>query len=414
MNSDFLAQIEYLGQERGINSAILLDVVEKALSSAARKSFPSGSGVEVKINSKTGDIKVISKFLVVEKNAGLNQVSLEDAQKMDPEAQPGSTVMMEVKLKNFGRIAAQTARQAIHQHLRKAEKTIAQEEFNDKIGQIVSGIVRRYEPGCIVVDLQKAEGVLYKKDQIPGERYVNGDRISALLCSVDPGGSGPSLVLTRSHADFVMRLFEREVSEIHDGIVTIKAISREPGARTKIAVASSDSRIDPIGACVGMRGMRVKNITNELSGEKIDIVKYDDDIRTFALNAFQPAALKGMDVNNTDKIITVKITQDQSPFFYARSGQNVRLVSKLIGWKVNVSLLKEEMSFEEKLVQTIDSLAKTLEIDKDIADKLVKAGFLTIDGLKAAEESDLKRIDGLDDESIRIITGALEKRPINN
>lgn len=411
MNSEFLAQLDYLGQERGISREVLLEAIEKALLTASRKSIHPTNNLEIKIDRNTGDIRAHAQLEVVEKNPNDDQILLSKAKEKFPHAKIGETISLEVTPKNFGRIAAQTARQVIMQQLRKAEKAIVYQEFKDRVGQIVSGIVRRFEAGNIIVDMQKAEGILSKRDQIMGEDYSQGERVNAYLRSVETTGSGPSLILSRSHPDFVKRLFEREVSEIHDGVVVIKAIARESGSRTKIAVYSSDPHIDPIGACVGMRGMRVKNITSELNGEKIDIIRYDEDMKIFVSNALQPAAIKNIEIDEASNTINIHVAPEQLSLAIGKKGQNVRLTSKLTGWKVNINEIKKEevATFEEKVEQTVASLAKALEIDNETAGKLVKSGFLTIDGLKAADIADLSKVEGLTEKDIEMIVNALKK-----
>ena len=410
MNSEFLAQLDYLGQERGISREVLLDSLEKAIATAARKDPMNPPMIEIKINPQTGEISAFAEMEVVETLPGSGQISLEDAKKIRPEASVSDKITMEIKHRDLGRIAAQTARQVMLQQLRKAEKAIVQQEFMEKLNQIVSGTVRRIESGNIIVDMQKAEGILKREDQIPGERYSQGDRINAIITEIESKGAGPSLILSRSSVEFVRRLFEREVTEIHNGIVQIKGIAREPGSRTKIAVASSDSHIDPIGACVGIRGMRVKNITNELSGEKIDIIKYDEGIKNFVINALQPAVIKDIEINENAKSLIVKVQSDQFALTLGRKGQNLRLTSRLTGWKMDILEVKDDRtSFEEKLEQTVISLAEHLGIDVEIARKLVSSGYLTIEGLLAGELSDIHKIEDLGKEEAELVVDAIKK-----
>jgi len=410
MNSEFLAQLEYLGQERGISREVLLDSLEKAIATAARKDPMNPPMIEVKINPQTGEIKSFAEMEVVEKLPANGQISLEDAEKINPAIKVGDKITVEIKPRDLGRIAAQTARQVMLQQLRKAEKAIVQQEFMEKLNQIVSGTVRRIEAGNIIVDMQKAEGILKREDQIPGERYSQGDRINAIIREIESKGAGPSLILSRSSVEFVRRLFEREVTEIHNGIVQIKGIAREPGSRTKIAVTSSDPHIDPIGACVGIRGMRVKNITNELSGEKIDIIKYDEGIKNFVTNALQPASIKDIDINEKAKSLIVKVQSDQFALTLGRKGQNLRLTSRLTGWKIDILEVKDEStSFEEKLEQTIISLAEHLGVDIEIARKLVNSGYLTLEGLLAGDLSDIQKIEGLGKEEAELVADAVKK-----
>ncbi len=410
MNSELLTILEYIEQERGISRDLLVEAVEKALLTASRKSIHPANELEVKIDRDTGDIKAWAHLEVVESNPTIDQILLERVKERMPEAELGETIRWEVTPSNFGRIAAQTAKQAIMQQLRKAEKAIVKEEFDDKLGQIINGIVRRFEAGNIIIDFQKAEGVLTSKEKIPGEQYMPGDRINALLLRVETSGSGPSLILSRSHPDFVRRLFEREVSEIHDGVVEIVALAREAGGRSKIAVDSHDQRVDPIGACVGMRGMRVKNITSELGGERVDIIRYDSNVKVFAANAMQPAKPKSIEVDEPNHTLIVHVNPDQSRLAFGKRAQNVRLCSKLVGWEVKIEVDEgeKEESFEEKIEKTINHLSDSLHIDPDLAEKLVSNGFLSVEGVKAAGESGLKAVDGIEEAEVEQIVKALD------
>ncbi|OGV38031.1 MAG: transcription termination factor NusA [Lentisphaerae bacterium GWF2_49_21] len=411
MNNELLSTLDYIEQERGISREVLIEAIEKAILSASKKSIHPASELDVKIDRTSGQIKAWAKLQAVESKPTCDQILLSVARERYPNAKVGEIVKWEVTPKNFGRIAAQYAKNTIMNQLRKAEKEIVFEEFKDRIGQVVSGVVRRFEAGSIIIDMQKAEGVLSPKDKIPGETYMQGDRINAILKKIDPSGSGPSLLLSRVSDDFIKKLFEREVSEIHDGIVQIKAIAREPGSRTKIAVQSTDAHVDPVGACVGMRGMRVKNITTELGGEKIDIVPFDEDIKVFASKALQPAALKLIEVDEAAKTLNIKVATDQLSLAIGKRGQNVRLTSKLLGWKININAeeVVVETTFEEKLGQTIESLSETLKIDKEIAQKLVSGGFLSVEGLKAVDAADISKIQGLDEDEAKKVLQSLKK-----
>ena len=411
MANELLTILEYIEQERGISRAILAQAVEKALMTASRKSIHPAKDLIVKVDKDTGDIKVWAKLEVVDAIPNNDQIVLDRVREKMPDAKLGDIVEWEVTPSNFGRIAAQTARQAIMQQLRKAEKEIVRDEFIDKVGHIVNGVVRRIESGNIIVDLGKAEGILGAKHKIFGEHYMPGDRINAILLKVDTLSAGPSLILSRTSPDFVRRLFEREVSEIHDGVVEIMGIAREAGSRSKIAVRSSDPRVDPIGACVGMRGMRVKNITTELGGERVDIIRFDDDIRAYAINAMQPAKPTSIQADNVRKTLVVMVTRDQSKLAYGKKAQNVRLCSKLLGWSINIQCLDEEgkeETFEEKIAKAIKDLSEALEVEPSVADVLVSHGFLTIEGLRDAGEDEIRAVDGLDDDEINQILSALE------
>jgi len=412
MNSELLALLEYIEQERGIDRETMVSVLEGALVSAARKSVDQpADDLNVEFDSNTGEYKVWAKLIVVddEKPKCPNCIPLEKAHTRFPDSITGDVVDWEVTPSNFGRIAAQSAKQAMMQQIRRAEKEVVHDEFKEQIGQIVNGTVRRYEAGNVVVDLGKAEGVLFYKDRIPDENYMPGDRINAILIKIDSSMQGPNIVLSRTNKDFVKALFEREVSEINDGIVEVKGIAREAGKRTKIAVHSNDEHIDPIGACVGMRGMRVKSITNELGGEKIDIVKFDDDLSKYVANALQPATLTSISINEKVRTINVLVEQDQLSLAIGKRGQNVRLTSRLIGWKVNITGAEkvEELSFEEKIENIVSDLSKELKLDCAITEKLVRSGYASVDGIREAGKGDLEDIENMSTEDVDAIMEAL-------
>ena len=398
MNNELLALLEYIEQERGINRDTMIEVLEEALVSAARKSVDQpADDLDVQFEKDTGEYIVLAKLEVVETNPEIcpNCIDLEKAQTRLPATKVGDVIDWEMTPTNFGRIAAQAAKQALMQKIRRAEKDVVLEEYREMSDQIVNGIVRRYEAGNVIVDMGKAEGILSFKDRIPGENYMPGDRINALLIKIEPMGGGPSLVLSRTNKKFVKRLFEREVSEIHDGIVEIKGLAREPGSRTKIAVASKDDHVDAIGACVGMRGSRVKSITGELGGEKIDIVEYSDDIHKYVANALQPAKLSVVEIIDKSKTINIKVDKDQLSLAIGKRGQNVRLTSKLLAHKVNISQVEEvaKASFEEKLKEMVDALSESLHLPTELIEKLVRNGFTSIEGIKEVEPNDFIEMD---------------------
>ena len=411
MNSELLATLEYIEQERGISKEQLVDAVEKAILTASRKSIHPASNLAVKLDRQTGEIRAWAKLEVVDTFPNNDQITIEKAKEKYPDVQLGDEVEWEVTPKNFGRIAAQTARQAILQQLRKAEKAIVKEEYDEKVGEIVNGTVKRIEAGAIIVDLQKSEGIIAAKDKVPGEQYMVGERINALLVKGDTLVSGPSLILSRSNSGFVKKLFEREVSEIHDGVVEIAGIAREAGMRTKIAVRSNDPRIDPVGACVGMRGMRVRNITSELGNERVDIIRYEDDIKVYAANALHPAKLESISVDENRRMLTIRVNSENSRLAFGKKAQNVRLAQKLIGWNINFVTddAAKEDSFEEKKTQYISQLSTELSISPEKAEILVNNGYLTVEGLKSAGISDIAAIKGMDEETVNAISEGLAK-----
>lgn len=408
MANELLTILEYIEQERGISREVMTKALETALLTAAKKSIHPASDLRIKINSKSGDIQVWATLEVVEENPNHDQILFSEVVTKMPEVKLGDKVEWELPPKDFGRIAAQTARQTIMQQLSKAEKDTVYEEFSDKIGTILNGIVRRFDNGAIVIDFQKAEGILSTRDKIHGESYMPGDRINALLLKVDTMTSGPSLIVSRTHPDFVLRMFEREVSEIKDKVVEIMGIAREPGSRSKIAVKSHDPRIDPVGACVGMRGIRVKNITNELSGERVDIIPYDEEIKQYAINSLQPAKILSVEVNNARRELKVKVSQEQSKLAFGKKAQNVRLSSKLLGWNINIVVDEpiHEKSIEEKLQEAVEHLTKSLKISVETAKKLVNNGFLSVDGIEAGRDQ-VSQIADISEEETEQIFGSL-------
>src|SRR5438093_2378072 len=302
MNAELIAVLEYLQREKGIDKEVLIDAVEQALLQASKKSVGPAKDVRVEIDRKTGAIRAFAKLKVVEQVANKHEeMSLADAQRRNPTVQLGEEVDIEVTPANFGRIAAQTAKQAMLQKIRQVEKNMVFEEFKGRAGDIISGTVRRFERNDVVVDLGRIEGIMPGRERVPTEEYQPGDRIRAFILSVGNEAHGPEIVLSRSHPDFVKKLFELEVTEIADKTVEIKGIAREAGYRSKIAVASRDEKVDPVGACVGMRGMRVKNIVRELSGEKIDIIRWDPQVRQFVANALAPAKPKNLIIHEAGK-----------------------------------------------------------------------------------------------------------------
>ncbi len=410
MNNELLAVLDYIEQERGISRDVLIEAVEKALVSAARKGIHPAEDLTVKVDSSTGEITATAKLEVVEVFPNNNQIKLEEAQQTHHDAKIGDIIDWTVPPEAFGRIAAQTAKQAIMHRLRMAEKEIVRDEYIDKVGRIINGVVRRFESGNMIIDFGKAEGIMRSNDKVRGEQYVPGDRINALLVNVDITSSGPSLIVSRSTPQFVVRLFEREVTEIHDGTVQIIGVAREAGNRTKIAVKSNDPRVDPVGACVGMRGMRVRNVTNELSGEKVDIIPYADKIEDFAMNALSPAKAKRIDFSKETGTVNVYVAPDQSRLAFGKKGQNVRLSAKLLGKSFKIFIEEEEHhnSLQDQKERAAASLSEHLGVSYEIAMTLVNNGFLSIDGLREAGPSALSEIDGLSAEDRDAVIDALK------
>jgi N utilization substance protein A len=396
MSGELIVAVEYFQREKGIDREILFEAVEQALLQASKKSVGPARDLRIEIDRKTGQIRALAKLLVVEHvNNKNDEISLADARRANANAQLGESVEVEVTPQNFGRIAAQTAKQAMLQRIRQVEKNMVFEEFKGRASDIISGTVRRFERSDVIVDLGRIEAIMPSRERVPTEEYQPGDRIRAFILSVNNATHGPEIVLSRSHPDFVRKLFELEVSEIADKTVEIKAIAREAGYRTKIAVLSHDEKVDPVGACVGMRGMRVKNIVRELSGEKIDIIRWDPTVRTFVTNALAPAKLKNLILDEAKRSVKIIVDPDQLSLAIGKKGQNARLTSKLTGW--NIAIEKEEsaeLTFEAKVARAIKQMALIPGIDAELAGTLVKCGFHSLEGLLAVDLNDLNEIIG--------------------
>src|SRR5271169_7009291 len=380
MNSDLLAVLDYMEREKGIKREVLLDAVSSALLTAAKKSVGPARDLRVTIDPKSGEITALANLFVVADVRNIHdEIHLSRARKIKADANPGDLLEVVVTPEGFGRIAAQTARQAILQRIRQAEKEMIYDEFKDRAGEIVGGTVRRFERSDVIVDLGKFEAVMPARERVPTEEYTPGERIRAYVVAVENTQRGPEIVLSRSHPNFVRKLFELEVSELNDKTIEIKAMAREAGYRTKIAVWSANDKVDPVGACVGMRGARVKNIVRELNNEKVDLFKWSANIRELVVEALKPAKIKSVELVPDKKVINIKADEDQLPLAIGKRGQNARLTSRLTGWDINIE--KEEevaaLGFEQKLAKASEALAQTLEVEPAVAEKIVRGGFLS-------------------------------------
>lgn len=337
MNAEFMQAFEQLGKEKGIAPDVLFDAIEAALISAYKRNFGSAQNVRVSLGRTTGEIHVYArKNVVAEVSDTRLELSLSEAKTIDPRYELDDVVELEVTPKNFGRIAAQTAKQVVVQRIREAERGMIYEEFSNRESDIVTGIVQRIEQKNVFIDLGKAEAVLAPSEQIPDELYRYGDRLKSYIVEVKKTTKGPQILVSRTHPGLLKRLFELEVPEIHDGVVEIKSVAREPGLRSKIAVYSRDETVDPVGACVGHKGMRVQTIVNELKGEKIDIVKWNADPVKYIANALSPAKVVSVEVQETEKISRVVVPDYQLSLAIGKEGQNARLAAKLTGWKIDI------------------------------------------------------------------------------
>ncbi len=384
MTNDIVALIDYYEREKGIDRDKVIAALEFAFISAYRKMVPGADAIETlraDVDTRKGDTVIHASLTVVADDDYVdkfNEVPLSLARKGKPDVEIGDSVDFNVTPKNFGRIATQTAKQTMMQRLRMAEKEMIYEEYKDRAGDIVSGTVRRFEKSDVMIDLGKFEGRIPSRERVVTEDYNIGDRIRVYVVAVENESRGPEIILSRSHPNFVRRLFESEVSEIADGTVELKGIAREAGYRTKVAVASNDDKVDPVGACVGLRGARVKNIVRELNNEKVDIIRWSDDPAEFVVDALKPAIIRSINLDHETKVVSVTVDEEELSKAIGRRGQNARLSAKLMGWDVQVS--KDESQheqFEARVGDAAHSLAEQLGIDDEMGERLLRAGGAT-------------------------------------
>src|SRR5579883_114175 len=408
MNADFLAVLEFWEREKGINRDVLVGAVHEALLSAAKKAVGPARELRVAIDQKNGDIRAYAKLIVSDKVISKHdQLSVFDARRIKPDAQVGDEVEVEVTPVGFGRIAAQYAKQALMMHIRRAEKALIFTEFKDRVGDIISGTVRRFDRSDVSVDLGKYEALLPNRERVPTEEYQIGERIRCYVKAVENGPHGPEIILSRADPRFVIKLFQLEVSEINDGTIEIKGIAREPGFRTKLAVYTRDEKVDPVGACVGLRGQRVKNIVRELNNEKVDIIRWDSNIKVFLTNALAPAQLKSFEVDEANRRVRILVSEDQLSLAIGKRGQNARLSSKLTGWQVDIEPeVVVTMGFEEKVAQAVKNLAAIPGISQPQADALVHHGFTRLEDLLQADVSDLSSIEQVGENAAAVLEAA--------
>ncbi len=389
MNADFVAVLEFWEREKGISRDILIAAVHEALLSAAKKAIGPARELRCEIDQKSGDIRAFAKLMVSEKILSKHdQISVFDARRIK-------------------RIASQYAKQSLMQHIRRAEKQLIFTEFKDRVGDIISGTVRRFERSDVTVDLGKYEALLPNRERVPTEEYQIGERIRCYVKAVETGTHGPEIILSRADPQFVIKLFQLEVSEINDGTIEIKGIAREPGFRTKIAVWTRDEKVDPVGACVGLRGQRVKNIVRELNNEKVDIIRWDPHMKNFITNALAPAKLKTFEIDETRKRVKILVSPDQLSLAIGKRGQNARLTSKLTGWQVDIEAeYIAAMGFEEKMAQAVQALAAVPGITPEQASVLVNSGLTSLEALLQAEVTDLSEIPQIGDQAAAILEAA--------
>ncbi len=400
MNSQLLAVVQHIESERGVSREIVLTAIEQAIAQAARKNVSVTNDLRVSIDRKDLSLHVYDTFVVSDEDHGVGFISKARAERYNHglPVEDGQTIEIEIPAARLGRIAAQTSRQMIMQKIREAERTNTFSEYRDRVGDIVSGTVSAVSHRDTYVMVGKIEMVLPGKERIPTEEYQVGDPIRAIIKRVDPEAKGPSVTLSRADGKFVEALFRLEVSEIADGVVEIMGVSRDPGYRAKIAVRTSNESVDPVGACVGQRGSRVRSIVNELSGEKIDIVRWNEDIRQYVAQALAPAKLESIEIDPASpNTVRCLAAADQYSLAIGKRGQNVRLATKLTGWHVEVKKSMATASFEDQKAEAIRELAEMFSVSTAVATKIADAGYLTVDGIAAEDEASFIASTGLDE-----------------
>ncbi|WP_050383428.1 transcription termination factor NusA [Bradyrhizobium pachyrhizi] len=400
---ELLQIADAVAREKSIDRSIVIAAMEDAIAKAARARYGSETDVHAEIDAKKGELRLTRHMLVVDvvENSS-NQISLHDAQRANPGAQVGDTIADTLPPLEYGRIAAQSAKQVIVQKVREAERDRQYQEFKDRIGDIVNGIVKRVEYGSVIVDLGRGEAIVRRDEMLPREVFRNGDRVRAYIFDVRRETRGPQIFLSRTHPQFMAKLFAQEVPEIYDGIVEIKAVARDPGSRAKIGVISRDSSVDPVGACVGMRGSRVQAVVNELQGEKIDIIPWSPDIATFVVNALAPAEVAKVVIDEDRERIEVVVpdTNNQLSLAIGRRGQNVRLASQLTGWDIDILTEQEESERRQADFENSTRVfMEALNVDEVVGQLLASEGFTSVDELALVDVKELAGIEGFDEET---------------
>jgi len=403
MSSEILMVVDSVARQKGVDKDIIFQAMEAALTTVSKKKYGHEKAIRVDIDKETGDFRSIRYWTVVADDAELEEpdqeMHLSQAREMDPNVEVGGTVEEELPPIEFGRIAAQTAKQVILQKVREAERDMIVEEYQDREGELITGVIKRMERGNAIIDLNRTEAVLPRNEQIPRENLRPGDRIRAYLYDVRRTQSGPQVFLSRTHPQLIVRLFELEVPEIAEGIIQIRGASRDPGSRAKIAVSTSDDRIDPVGACVGLRGSRVQKVVDELAGERVDIIQHTGDAATFVCNALSPAEISRVVVDEELHAIDVVVNEDQLSLAIGRGGQNVRLASQLTGWEIDILTEDEEQEKRAKEFETYQKLfMEQLDTDEDVAGILAEEGFTSLEEVAYVPLSEFTSIEEFDEE----------------
>ncbi len=399
---ELLQIADAVAREKVIDRGIVVAAMEDAIAKAARSRYGAETDVHAEIHPKTGELKLSRHLLVVDQvDNDSTEIALDDARRRNPAAQVGDAIAETLPPFDFGRIAAQSAKQVIVQKVRDAERERQHDEYKDRIGEIINGLVKRVEYGNVIIDLAgRGEGIVRRDELIPRETFRPGDRIRAYLFDVRREVRGPQIFLSRTHPQFMAKLFGQEVPEIYDGIVEVKAVARDPGSRAKIAVTSRDSSIDPVGACVGMRGSRVQAVVGELQGEKIDIIPWSYDRATFMVNALQPAEVVKVVLDEDAERIEVVVPDEQLSLAIGRRGQNVRLASQLTGWDIDILTEAEESERRQKeFVERTELFMAALDVDETVGQLLAAEGFRTVEELASVDLSELASIQGFDEET---------------
>ncbi|MEW6090890.1 MAG: transcription termination factor NusA [Pseudomonadota bacterium] len=402
---ELLQIADAVAREKSIDREVVIEAMAEAIQKAARSRYGAENEIRARINPQTGEIRLVRLLEVVEQvENDAVQIDLKSALRRNPAAQVGDLIEDELPPVDFGRIAAQTAKQVIVQKVRDAERERQYDEYKDRIGEIVNGIVKRVEYGNVIVDLGRGEAIVRRDELLPRETFRNGDRIRAYIYDVRREQRGPQIFLSRSHPQFMAKLFGQEVPEIYDGIIEIRAVARDPGSRAKIAVVSNDSSIDPVGACVGMRGSRVQAVVNELQGEKIDIIQWSPDAATFIVNALAPAEVVKVVLDEDAQRIEVVVPDDQLSLAIGRRGQNVRLASQLTGWDIDILTEAEESERRQaEFVSRTAIFAEALDVDEMIAQLLASEGFASIEEVAYVDLDEIAGIEGFDEDTAQEI-----------
>ncbi len=404
MNLELKKAIDQISKDKGIDREMLIDTLEEAIRASVTKKYGDKMDIEVTFNEETGEIEVYQFKIVVEEVEDPDtEIIMADAIKHDPNVELDDAIGFRLQVEDLGRIAAQSAKQVIIQRMRDAEQEIIYEEYKNRKGEIVSGIIQRRDRSGWIINLGRTEALLPKDKQIPRERFRQGDRVEGLIIDVRKEGRGPQIIITRSDSEYMVALFRREVPEVADGTVNIMGVARDPGLRAKVTVLSQDSNVDPVGACVGIRGSRIHNIVQELRGERIDIVLWSPDIATYAANALSPARISKIAIDDEEKSLEVVVPEDQLTPAIGKKGQNVKLAAKLLGWKIDI-FTNTRFNKLHKNRQLLEQLASAAQVS--VAD-FTEAGFDSLEAIAACTNEQLFDIQGIDEENIGNLRAAL-------